>query len=155
MDPLNPYAPPAASVEPGPTVSASAEMRLASSAQRFLNLLVDYVGVIAFAAVAGGVFAFARILLSGGVPPGTGTNQLVGMIAMIAYYVLFETLGGRTLGKLVTGTKVVSADGRPASFSQIVGRTFARFIPFDAFTFFGSTPGWHDSLSKTRVIRVR
>jgi uncharacterized RDD family membrane protein YckC len=130
-------------------------MRFASSGQRFVNLLVDYAGVFAFATVVGVVFAFVSALLSGGVPPGTWIHQLVGGIAMIAYYVLFESLAGRTLGKLVTGTKVVSADGRPASFSQIVGRTFARFIPFDALTFFGSTPGWHDTLSKTRVIRVR
>ena len=73
---------------------------------------------------------------------------------MLIYYVPQEAFWGRTIGKLITGTRVVSEDGGPASFGQVVGRTFARMIPFEPFSFFGSTAsGWHDSLSHTRVVQ--
>ena len=56
---------------------------------------------------------------------------------------------GRTLGKFITGTKVVSADGETPTASQIVGRTFCRMIPFEAFSFARETcpVGWHDKFS--------
>jgi hypothetical protein len=44
-------------------------------------------------------------------------------------------------------------DERPA-FSQVVGRTLCRFIPFEVFSFFGEA-GWHDSIPKTQVVAVR
>jgi len=73
----------------------------------------------------------------------------------LAYYIIFEVALGRTLGKLITGTKVVNADGGEASVGQVVGRSFARYIPFEAFSFLGETGrGWHDSLSKTYVVKV-
>ena len=86
-------------------------------------------------------------------------NLIVDSIALtsLAYHALLEGFYGRTLGKLVTGTQVVGADGSRATWGQIIGRTFARFIPFEPFSFFGRPPpaGWHDSLSGTRVVRVR
>lgn len=72
----------------------------------------------------------------------------------IAYFIILESLLGRTIGKLITGTKVVNAEGGTATMGQVVGRTFARFIPFEAFSFLGETSrGWHDSLSKTYVVK--
>ncbi|QDU74143.1 RDD family protein [Bremerella volcania] len=73
----------------------------------------------------------------------------------LAYYVILEAALGRTLGKLVTGTRVVNAEGNDASFGQVVGRSFARYIPFEVFSFLGQTGrGWHDSLSKTYVVKI-
>jgi uncharacterized RDD family membrane protein YckC len=70
-----------------------------------------------------------------------------------------EWLTGRSLGKLATGTRVIAAEGGPPSFARVLGRTLARFIPFEAFSFLtdrdGRPVGWHDSLSRTRVVRVR
>ncbi|MEW4564294.1 RDD family protein [Bremerella sp. JC770] len=73
----------------------------------------------------------------------------------LAYYILMEAALGRTLGKLITGTKVVNAEGGDATFGQVVGRSFARYIPFEVFSFLGQTGrGWHDSLSKTYVVKT-
>lgn len=71
------------------------------------------------------------------------------------YYVLCEYyLDGRTLAKFITKTKVVKEDGSKPSFVNLMGRTLARFIPFEPFSFFGALPkGWHDTLSKTIVIK--
>jgi uncharacterized RDD family membrane protein YckC len=52
---------------------------------------------------------------------------------------------------------VVRFDGNKPNVPQIIGRTFARFIPFEPFSvaFGSSNNGWHDSLSGTRVVSVR
>ena len=72
------------------------------------------------------------------------------------YYIALEHLFGRTIGKMVTGTKVVNEFGDKATIGQIAGRSFARFIPFEVFSFLGDTGrGWHDSLPKTYVIKYR
>lgn len=70
------------------------------------------------------------------------------------YYLFFEGIWGRTLGKWITKTKVVRTDGEKPKFIQILGRSFARWIPFEAFSFLVSNNpvGWHDRLSGTLVV---
>jgi uncharacterized RDD family membrane protein YckC len=76
-----------------------------------------------------------------------------GFIIMFPYYFILETFYGRTLGKLITRTKVVNRDGSQPVYTNIAGRTLARFIPFEPLSFLG-TKGWHDSMSDTRVVMV-
>jgi uncharacterized RDD family membrane protein YckC len=68
-----------------------------------------------------------------------------------------EVAFGATVGKLITGTRVVSADGGSARAGQVIGRTFARIIPFEPLSFLvgDTTTGWHDSLSGTKVVDTR
>jgi hypothetical protein len=67
-----------------------------------------------------------------------------------------EALFGRTLGKLVTRTRVVSESGAPATFWQLLMRTLYRLMPFEGFSFLATRrPGWHDRWSKTRVVLTR
>src|SRR5262245_45459412 len=47
------------------------------------------------------------------------------------YYILAEYFFQRTLGKLLTRTKVVTKTGDKPTFGQIVGRTLSRSIPFE------------------------
>lgn len=70
------------------------------------------------------------------------------------YFVLLEGIWQKTLSKFITKTKVVMKDGRKPPFKNILGRTLARYIPFEPFSFlFGSHPmGWHDRLSNTLVV---
>jgi uncharacterized RDD family membrane protein YckC len=81
----------------------------------------------------------------------------VGLILTVAYYVVAEAAFQRTIAKLLTGTMVINSTGGRPSFGQIVGRSFARLIPFEAFSFLGGRQpvGWHDSLSGTRVVSTR
>jgi len=147
----NPYQAPASRVvddEPAALVPAERW-------RRFVNLLVDYVGffLLSFVigvliAVIGGVAAVHRLQQ---IP-----NIVVGIVILTLYYVPQELMFGRTLGKLVTGTKVVNEQGGKPSVGQVFGRTFSRFIPFEAFSFFSADArGWHDSLPKTYVVKVR
>jgi uncharacterized RDD family membrane protein YckC len=80
----------------------------------------------------------------------------LGIALRLAYYITLESLWGRTLGKLVTGTIVVDARGLRPTFGQICVRSFARFIPFEPFSFLGRVPrGWHDKLPNTYVVKAR
>jgi uncharacterized RDD family membrane protein YckC len=83
-------------------------------------------------------------------------SSLVGIFCMLGYYLVMEAAFGRTIGKLATGTRVVTVEGGAASFGQILGRTLCRLIPFEAFSFLTENAvGWHDSIPKTRVVKIR
>ena len=146
----NPYAAPTADAA-APAV-APVHYGLAPPGQRFANLSLDYIGFM-FTSVFVGV---AFVIVAPDFDIDSVPDQLFGIIIMILYYVVCETLTGRTLGKLVTGTKVVAADGGRLRLLRVLGRTLSRFIPFEAFTFIsGNKPGLHDSLSGTIVVRLR
>jgi uncharacterized RDD family membrane protein YckC len=50
------------------------------------------------------------------------------LVALIAYFVVFEAVWGRTLGKLITGTIVIDRDGRAPGFAKAIARTLLRLI---------------------------
>lgn len=122
---------------------------------RMVHLLVDTaVAYMLFVAIV-----VADYLLSSGVLL-TFSMQLSPFLIivslLVAYYVLTESLFGRTAGKLITGTRVVAIGGARAPVWRIVLRTLARLIPFDALSFLvPGTRGWHDALSGTEVVRIR
>lgn len=70
------------------------------------------------------------------------------------YYLLLESTSQASLGKLILGRVVVDEYGEKPAFKQILGRSFARIVPFEPFSCFG-TRGWHDEWSKTFVIRKK
>ena len=82
-----------------------------------------------------------------------GNVLLIG--GMSAYYISFEGFLGRTPGKWITGTRVVSADGRAPTLKQIIARTASRFVPFEMFSIFSSQGLWHDRWAGVTVVRVR
>jgi uncharacterized RDD family membrane protein YckC len=149
----NPYAAPASELERG-----RGERRHygpASSAQRFGNYVIDTI----FATVLVGVFVYARAIMAPEVEVGLQQRQwpsyLFNMAVCLLYYIPLEALTGRTLGKIVTSTQVVSARGGKPSLGQIVLRSLGRCIPLDALTYLiGSGSGLHDGISKTVVVRL-
>ncbi|MGB1497961.1 RDD family protein, partial [Alloalcanivorax venustensis] len=50
-----------------------------------------------------------------------GSGFAIGILVPLAYYILVEGATGRTLGKLVTGTRVVNAAGGDAVFQANTG----------------------------------
>ncbi len=151
----NPYASPAApQYLPGP-IDVQLAVVPASQGARFLNSIIDYFGYLASCFAAGIVIA-----IIGGEQAATfieGIPELVLSLSIfLAYYFVLEAATGRTLGKLITGTKVVDQHGNTPTLGQIAGRTLCRLIPFEAFSFFGTpTRGWHDSIPKTFVVKTR
>jgi uncharacterized RDD family membrane protein YckC len=142
----NPYAPPVSDVL-NAEAPAAASVEPVSMGTRFVNLVLDTVGYYITCFMIGVITA---ILGS----PKLG--QVLALVVMPGYYLCFEGLFGRTPGKMLTGTRVVTVDGGTPRFAQILGRTFARYVPFEPFTFFSEpSVGWHDRWSGTRVVKVR
>jgi uncharacterized RDD family membrane protein YckC len=146
----NPYAAPRVDVAlPEPL---GADQELAAKGRRFANLLLD---VFSYEAL---IFVFALVATLSSTSLGASIaahSLLFGFAMMLTYYVGCETLFGRTLGKLITGTRVVSETGEPATFRQALIRTLCRMVPFEPFSCLGDPPvGWHDRWSGTRVVRV-
>lgn len=119
--------------------------------QRFANYLIDilciYALVIAFGIVAS--------VLSGSVIFQEGSFGIYVTLysTLILYYTVIEGLSkGRTVGKLITRTKVVKEDGSAISFGDAFRRSFSRIVPFEAFSAFGGHP-WHDRWTQTYVVK--
>lgn len=70
------------------------------------------------------------------------------------YYAVSELLFVRTVGKLVTGTSIVTNTDEDPVRSQLLLRTACRFLPLEPLSLLFSRRklGWHDRLSKTKVI---
>lgn len=137
-------------------LSPEVKLVAAEKGKRFANLLVDYVGATIFAMVVMVVVNLLGILTFIEMENGI-TGRLIGWLSYVAYYVLFEGLAnGKTLGKYITRTRVVTYDGYQPASNQILGRSFSRIVPFEAFSFLGQKKtGWHDDWSKTFVIDER
>lgn len=70
------------------------------------------------------------------------------------YYLFFEYFMQGTPGKLILGRVVINEYGEKPTFGQILGRSYARIVPFEAFSCFSGL-GWHDSWTETMVIRKK
>jgi len=149
---LNPYAPTKASLKESGQGDAEPldEVKLASRKRRFVTSLVDSTALLVLIFVMAGVLAVVAPsvigLLSG--PAG----YLFQFAIVLLYYVPAEFMTGRTPGKIITRTRVVSRTGGKPSAGQIVGRTLLRLIPLEAVTFLARGPGLHDRASGTRVV---
>lgn len=129
----------------------------ASSGKRLANYIIDLACFYAFAFVLGIVFA----LLFGpeifDYEETTANSLLDRLISLIMYGILLGLIEGfckgKTLGKLITGTRAVKEDGSPVDFAHGFKRGLIRIIPFNALSGLGSPCSpWHDRWSKTLVI---
>lgn len=85
---------------------------------------------------------------------------LVGAVMAAGYFLFFWSLSGQTLGKLLTGSRVVDRRGGALGLGRAAMRLFATFVaalPLGAgFIGLWTDPerrGWHDRIAGTKVIR--
>ncbi len=147
---LSPYAPPASKLKDNITKN---EFIYASKWQRFANMLIDDLGYFILAVIVGALVAIiggdSAVALMESIP-----DIILGYVIFSIYYFFCEFFTGRTLGKLITRTRVVDEEGNKPSFRKILGRTFTRLVPFEAFSFLGKDGrGLHDRWPKTYVIK--
>lgn len=86
---------------------------------------------------------------------GNEVIEKIGFILIFAgYYILMEYSIGKTVGKIITKTKVVDLYGNKIDFRTAVIRYLCRWIPFETFSLgLGhDAKAWHDTISKTYVI---
>ena len=131
----------------------------ASKVRRFFNWLIDKLVLYALVALA----VMVALLV--------GNERVIAWIdnmdritdfaityaAVLVYYTIMEGVFGLSIGKLVTGTRVVDAHGRRLTFGKGFLRSLCRLIPFDAISLLLSDDdvrrAWHDSMTRTYVVR--
>ncbi|WP_330121855.1 RDD family protein [Flavobacterium rakeshii] len=142
------------------TIDVTHEM-IAGKGKRFGNYIIDillrYVVFLGLGVFAGLLYNFGYDSLYLRVIEMSKLEELAyGYLFLFVYYVVFESISQRTLGKYITGTMVVMEDGSKPSFKVILLRSLCRMIPFDPFSFLSDKPrGWHDSLVNTYVVDVK
>jgi hypothetical protein len=86
--------------------------------------------------------------------PISEIGSLLVFLLFPAYYIGFEYFYQWTPGKYITGTIVIDDYGKKPDIQTIILRTFIRFVPFEPFSCFDTKSwGWHDSWTKTYVIK--
>jgi uncharacterized RDD family membrane protein YckC len=141
-----------------PTVQQAKDFVPVGRWRRFANLAIDSFVCFLFLIfivqiLAGSGFSLERTPLARGLVLGSSG------VLFWTYFFVCEALGGRTLGKFCTGTRAVGFEkkaGKSLSWKSAALRSLFRFLPLEPLSIFlskNSTP-WHDSLSKTSVIRA-
>lgn len=141
------------------------EFNKASAGMRFLNLIIDRTVVSIFFFLFGFLGVFIDNILGidffySTVSKLSQMDKLMDILITSSIYFLYTFLmeyftKGRTIGKYITGTRVIRTDGQNPTFEEYLIRNISRLVPFDAFSFLGGGNGWHDSWSDTRVINIK
>ncbi len=131
--------------------------------KRFANFLIDYVILLLLV----GIFFIIAELVS---PTTTYEDEysvnrsgfallenILYSIIYAVYMALFEIVTkGRSIGKLITGTKVVNEDGTSINAGTAFKRGFSRAVPFEIFSALGSPCyPWHDKWTNTYVVDIK
>jgi len=129
----------------------------ASTGKRFLNYIIDVILFYILAAVVGVLLYLASPGSLDDIDDSPGFNLIDRLITLVCYAIymgLVEAIfKGKSLGKLITGTRAVMPDGTPVGWSKAFARGFSRAVPFCAFSAFGDPCyPWQDRWTDTLVI---
>ena len=130
----------------------------ASNGKRFANYIIDFIVFYAF--IIGLLFfvAYTSPGVFNSINSDSAGADIIDRIAGLVLYGIFmflvETIfKGKSLGKLITGTRAVKEDGSPITAKDALLRGLSRMVPFEAFSALGSPSyPWHDKWAKTYVI---
>lgn len=139
----------------------------ANAGRRFANMLIDSIAVnYTINLLTGFVIAYVLYQLA----PDTAYSvfverdfsvylvflYLTAFLNSFIYYTICEKVfKGQTLGKLITGTKAVRYDGTDLTWRDAALRSVIRYVPFEALSIWFGNGLWHDTWSKTMVVRKR
>lgn len=130
----------------------------ASGGKRFANYIIDLLVFYALAFLTGIVIALVNpVVIDSFNEEDNGLNLLDRLLGLVLYglymFAIEAIFRGKSLGKLITGTRAVNEDGSNVSPKAALLRGLSRAVPFNAFSALG-TPAypWHDKWTKTYVI---
>lgn len=123
----------------------------ASKWLRFLHLLIDMILIYTTAFLSMTVAVYFDFEYEG----NPIMDRILFAIYIVCYYLGFESQLYTTPGKMLTQSTVVMENGEKPGFEVLAKRSLCRLIPFEVFFFLGAGSGWHDILSKTKVIRIK
>ncbi|HEU4633744.1 MAG TPA: RDD family protein [Flavisolibacter sp.] len=138
----------------------------ASTGQRFLNCLIDNL-LMRYALswptgyVVGYFLALAAPDFYSDIIYKQGFNYyvvlvMIGYFNFLVYYTFCEKVfKGYTLGKLITGTRALREDGHELTLRDAFLRSLSRCVPFEALSIWFGNGLWHDTWTKTMVIKSR
>ncbi len=99
--------------------------------RRIIAAIIDFAIVLAFNTVMTVLFGDTESDDGGFSFQLTGAPALIVFVVGFAYFIVLEALlGGRTVGKMLTGVKVVSLSGGPISFGQSLVRNLLRIVDY-------------------------
>ena len=146
----DPYATESSSFGAAPT-----DEELASAGRRFWTFAIDVIAIRLFFFVGEVAYVVAYGPETYEAAVGSIEWYVVFSLLFVSYYLVLESITGRTLGKILLRTRVVTESGARPSLKVILIRTVLRHLPFEPVSFTLNGEWWHDSLSKTKVIRTR
>lgn len=155
MDEINPYQRPSTTVSEVGALATRA-FPVAGKTRRFFNFVIDLLCFYAFffvlAIIVFVIFGDEAMAVFEGL-----RGLAISMAVYLGYYTLMEGTFSFTIGKLITGTRVVSTDQSKSRFLQAFVRALCRHIPFEPFSLLASDENiaWHDSIAKTKVVCIR
>jgi uncharacterized RDD family membrane protein YckC len=133
----------------------------ASSGKRFANYIID-LGIFYILAFASGIIIalINPVALDAISDDDSGFNLQDRLLGLVLYgFYMFATeaiFKGKSLGKLITGTRAVNEDGSNVSPRAALLRGLSRAVPFNALSALGKPAyPWHDRWTKTYVIDER
>ncbi|MFY7964178.1 MAG: RDD family protein [Chitinophagaceae bacterium] len=131
---------------------------VASKGQRFLNYIIDFICFLVVLFTIGVVIGIMNPSLIDGI---SNMNPLMDRLFTLFFFGIFmgsiEAISkGRSLGKLITGTKAVNQDGTIITPATAFARGFCRAVPFNPLSALGNPSyPWHDKWTKTYVIDIK
>jgi uncharacterized RDD family membrane protein YckC len=129
----------------------------ADTGKRLANYIIDLVLFYVIAIGVGVVLAIVSpsTLDSLDDTPSFGIVDRIITLFLYALYMFAQEalFKGKSLGKLITGTRAVNLDGSPISATTAFLRGLSRAVPFCAFSAFGSPCNpWQDRWTDTLVM---
>lgn len=120
-----------------------------STGIRFADYIVDIIAFYLTAIVVGVIAGTLSINYTS----DTLFLYFISYAIFIGYYTIMEgASNGRTLGKLITGSRAVKDDGSNITWKDALLRSLSRSVPFEPFSAFGGYP-WHDRWTNTKVVK--
>ena len=130
----------------------------ASAGKRFANYIID----IIFFTVIAVVGMFVAVIVNPGLADALSEENSEASLTfnlVILFFMIFCWFGveaifkGKTLGKLITGTRAVNEDGSNLTVKAAFLRSLCRMVPFEVFSALGNPSyPWHDKWAKSYVI---
>lgn len=78
----------------------------------------------------------------------------IAALVYTAYYFLLEYFTGKTIGKMVTRSKVIAVKNTPQNHCVLIAiRTLLRLLPVDILSYLFTARGLHDRFSLTETVR--
>lgn len=124
---------------------------IAVNYKRLINFLIDTIVILLFFILI--ILLFYKILNIAKLEIELEIHNWHFFVIYNLYYVFFEKITGKTLGKIITKTKVVTMNSEHITWKSVIIRSLARILLFEVFLYLKKYPiGLHDKISNTIVI---